>query len=134
MSLSEDFRTYLKTQTTITSVVGSRIVQAPAHLKAVLPFIVYRRGGAVTEPVLNGGGGLTESRLDVECVAATQDQAEDLSDALHTLLQATYATTWGSSSAVGVFVEDQSDDYAFIADGADRPLYSVASLIRVFHR
>lgn len=134
MSISEDFRTYLKTQSTITSVVQTRIVQAPLHLKSALPRIAYRRGGAVTEPVLSGGGGLTETRFDVECHAASLDQAEDLSDALHTLIQATSNVTWGSSTAVGVFVEDQSDDYEWMEDGGDRPQYAVASIVRVFHR
>lgn len=135
MSISEDFRTYTLTQSTITSIVQTRIVQAPVHLKLdyAKPFIVFRRGGAITDPVLNTGGGLTESRLDVECVAPTQDGAEDLSDALHTLIQA-YRGTWGSSSILGVFVEDQSDDYQDIVSGMDRPLYSVASLVRIFHR
>lgn len=135
MSISEDFRTYLKTQSTITSVVGSRIVQAPAQMTTKLPMICYRRGNALTDPVLNGGGGgLTETSFDVECRAATQDGAEDLSDALHTLLQATSNVTWGSSTAVGTFVESQADDYAFMEEGNDTPEYVVASLVRVFHR
>jgi hypothetical protein len=133
MSISEDFRTYALTQATITAVVGSRIVQAPVHIDAPLPLIVFRRGSALTDPVLSGAGGLTESQLDVECVADTQDRAEDLSDVLHGLIQA-YRGTWGSSSILGVFVESQTDDYQFMADGNDQPLYSIASLVRIFHR
>lgn len=135
MSVAEDFVTYLNTQTGVTDIVGSRIHQAPAHARLSLPYVVFRRRGQATPPTLGGGDGdTTETQFDVECRAATQDGAEDLADAVHTALNGKAWLTWGSRRVLGVFVNDQDDDYEFIPSGSSAAERTATLYVQVFSR
>ncbi len=131
MSVAEDFRTYLKAQSTVTRIVGDKIMQAPAHAKVHPPFVVYRRRGRVEEPTLAGEVGFVETNLDVECRGRDLSEAETLADAVHDALNA-YRGTWGSRTINGVFVLDQDDDYEFLPPFSDETEHVATAIVQVF--
>lgn len=133
MSVAEDFVTYLNAQAAVTAVTSTRIVQAPAHIELKLPYIVFRRRGRSEQLALGGEGGLVETELDVECRAATLDGAEDLADILHGLLNG-YRGTWGSRAILGVFVNDQDDEYEFLPPGGNAAEQTTTLYVQVFSR
>lgn len=117
MSVSTDFVTYLNSQASITSLVGNRICQAPAHEKEKLPFIVFMRNGRSQETTLDGTKDNDQTFLDVECRGSTQDEAEQVADALHALLHSK-SFTWNGRRIQGVFLTDQSNDYVQLPAGS----------------
>lgn len=133
MSVAEDFVTYLNAQSTVTNVVSTRIVQAPAHIQLNLPYIVFRRRGRNEPLTLGSDGGMVETELDVECRAGTLDGAEDLADIVHGLLNG-YRGTWGSRTICGVFVNDQDDDYEFLPPGSNSAEQTTTLYVQVFSR
>lgn len=121
MSVSTDFVTYLNSQSSITTLVGNRICQAPAHIGEALPYIVFMRNGRNSEVSLSGADGEAEpdrTFLDVECRGATQDEAEQVSDALRSLLHGKSFTA-GARRVQGCFCTDQSDDYIHLPAGSN---------------
>ena len=120
-TVSEDFVTYLNSQAAITSLVGNRICQAPAHETEDLPYVVFMRNGRSNEPSLSGASGEGEpdrTLFDVECRGATQGEAEAVSDALRTLLHGKSFTA-GTRRVQGAFCSDQSDDYIQLPPGSN---------------
>lgn len=133
MSVAEDFVTYLNSQSIVTAIVGSRICQAPAHIKLSLPYVCFRRRGRVEALTLGAEGGMVETQLDVECRAASLDGAEDLADALHAVLNG-HRGTWSSREICGVFVQDQDDDYEYLPAGSSSAEKTAILYVQVFSR
>jgi hypothetical protein len=130
MSVSEDFVAYLNSQTSITALVGNRICQSPVHVTEQLPYIAFARVGRQQPPDLSGTKDHDRTFLAVECRAATQDKAEDIGDALQTLLHAK-SFTWNGRRIQGVFVTDQSDDYEFLPPGSNEHEDIIASQVEI---
>lgn len=130
MSVSTDFITFLNTQSTITSLVGNRICQAPAHVTEKLPYIVFMRNGRTQELDLSGTKDNDQTFLDVECRGATQQEAEQVADALEDLLQG-YRGTWDARRIQGVFCTDQSNDYVQLPPGSSDHEEIISTNVRI---
>lgn len=130
MSVSTDFIAYLNTQSSITDLVGNRICQAPAHERERLPYIVFVRNGRSQDTDLNGDKDNDRTFLDLECRGSTQDSAEQVADALHTLLHGK-RFTWNGRRIQGVFVTDQEDNYVNLPQGSNEHEEIITSRIEI---
>lgn len=113
MSISADLLTYLKSQSTITAIVGSgtsaRIY--PDFIKEGMsrPCIQYRKisGGEITG--ISGGHGLHKATFEITAIAANRASADALDDALYDVLQGGNRTM-GSTVVTEVVVNQDGRD------------------------
>jgi hypothetical protein len=109
--LSEDFRPYLLSKTTIADLVGARVFQNKVPQTATMPFVCYFRRQTLVERATNETNPkATMVSFDVECVDDSQSGANALAEAVRTAIDGQRGT-FGSTTVQGVFVEDHDDDY-----------------------
>lgn len=123
---------YLKTQSTVTDVVGSgsssRIYTDRLPQGATLPAIVLHDSiSGVSYETLTAGDGLAMRRVQVNCYADTKLVAESLRDAVRLVTSAYSHGTWATGGDA-IFVHNAS--FAGMAtlddepqDGSDEPRY-----------
>ena len=129
-SMGEAFRTFLLDDSTISAQVGARVYQNEVQQEegaTVSDYIWYERAGIEQEDTLNMSVGqrVFRERVNVEAVAVNIDNALDLADNLRGLHGS--KGTFGTGTALAVFVTDQADDYVPLNDGGDEGRH-VASL------
>jgi hypothetical protein len=135
--ISENFRTFLLADSAIRSKVAGRVhaIKTP-QAKLVLPptpFIWFRKRSAQTDEQLapDAGHAATDFAFDVECVATNNEQtAVEVAELVRTRCSC-YRGSFGDTTAKGVFVNDQDDDYEAQSTGGDDRLAVSALDVRV---
>lgn len=105
MSISADIRTLLIAQIPSTPVEEGSVDFSTGYSR-----LWYGRSGFKADKFITGGTSLLETVFDVECISDDIDTAQGWADTLRNLDG--YTGTFGSTSALAIWVEDQSDDYA----------------------
>jgi hypothetical protein len=142
MTQGENLRTFIVNSTSIASStywrpkgIGTAEVVEQDSLREHPPDprIWFSRAGKDEEVDLDGSGGLAETSWDVEVQSADQDAAKDIADRLWGRLRG-YRGTFGSTaySVLGVFVEDQDDDYEWRGVASESVNHVSAMRVRVF--
>ena len=106
--IDEDFRTLLAAQSIPagTPVEKGKISEEQATVR-----VLYQVADSTQDVHLGGQTGLTTTAFDVECGAREDDStAQNMAGTLKTALNA-FRGAAGSSSILGIFVEDHSDEY-----------------------
>lgn len=136
MSIGDDLLTYLKTQSTITDIVGSgsaarirplRLMQSDSlpAIRYVFPF-----GDSVEH--LGGGSGLGKPHLQVDCYAASYGAANALAEAVRLVLQA-FRGTMGSTFVNGVSLVNRLEQYEDAVDASDTGKHRVILEFEITH-
>jgi hypothetical protein len=103
--ICDELRTYLKTQATITAIVGSstsaRIYQHDAKQGAALPFIILHVFKGTSSETLAAIAGVAMNRIQVDCYGVTNSAAYALAEAVRVKLQM-YRGTMGSTAVLNV--------------------------------
>lgn len=87
----------------------------------------------------DGYGGLAESLFTVDCIAPTQQEADDLADVVKTYLQSiaallrTTTPTLGASTLRGLFVRDKADDYEPFPEASDQVIPFASMEVEIWH-
>lgn len=124
---AENFRTFLLTDATITSLVGTRVFQNSVPQAKDLPYIWFtRRRVAYLEVLGETGATPYQEFFDVECVDDDVDGAIDLAEAVRAQVNG-HSGTMGTATYQWVNVQDQFEDYVPRNLDADEFL-SIASL------
>ena len=124
-TIAEDLRTFLLVDQDITALVDGRVHQAKMPEQSRYPAVWFARAGR-NEPLdLDGTGGLTQHRFDLECLSTDLAQAEDLADATWSYLHG-HRGTFGTRSVQGVFLSDQDEDYIPRGAAGDDGIHAVA--------
>lgn len=134
--LSQDFRTYLLTKSTITDLVSgsglARIHQNKVPEQSALPHICFFRRQTLVERALNEQNPTpTMANFDVECVSATQLGANALAEAVRAAIDGQRGT-FGSTTVQGIFVEDHDDDYQRRNDESDDAKYVATFQVEIY--
>jgi len=133
MGLAEDLKTYVTASTSINADISGRMHYNRRPQRAVGAFIWYQRQDFSEPLTLDGGGGLGMTRYDVECGSTNLDTAYDLADKVRARLHGTSGTV-GATTALGIFVEDQDEDYFLKSIDSDEAINIAALSIIVHHR
>lgn len=112
MAVDEDLRTKLAT---IINDATIPIEEGKVSDTRARTRVWYRRANSNTDVFIGGNAGLTETRFDIEVhgenIATVQTLAASIK-ALHSAGGLNgLSGAFGSSSVLGIFVEDHSDDY-----------------------
>lgn len=84
--IAEELKTYLKTKTAITSLIGSgtaaRIYTHEAKQAVAVPFIVFEVYEGTSNEHLTGISGIASNRIQIDAYAATSSGAYALAEAI----------------------------------------------------
>ena len=122
----DDIRTYLLTQSPITTIVGTDAAKSMARIyfnarqqDITADSIVIRRVGTSRGHCLTGGAGYATMMIEFDCVSLTPTGAKTLANALRGELQC-FNGTMGSVTVFSVVSEDESDEYDEPVDASNR--------------
>lgn len=120
-NILEDVRTYLKTKTAITDVVGSgtssKIYFYDAKQDVALPYIVLDNFAGGSEEHISGVSGIATNRIQIDCYSTTATLAYTLAELVRLAPLQMYRGTAGSSTVVST---SSNGGYR---QGADPPSY-----------
>jgi hypothetical protein len=142
MTIGEQLRSKLISDTTITSVIDERVHQDHMpQANSEYPAIWFSRSSEEYHRSLGGGALRGSQRIatnfDIECMSTSIDTAIDLSERVRRLLDGIRGpfglTTASTFTVQGVFIEDKSDDYLFRNDASDEGIEVSALGVRIFH-
>lgn len=108
MSLESDIRTYMKTRTAITDIVGSRIYFQKLPQEAEFPLLVSNRISTTRTYSHSGDSNMTTPRIQYSCFAETYAAAKDLAEQIVSEMSG-FKGTAGSSTIYSSFVENELD-------------------------
>jgi hypothetical protein len=126
------YRTYLLTQSTVTTLTSTRIQFGYLGQKATLPAIVLNMVSGNRDPHFTGSNGLVEQRVSVNCYAATPNAATALAEAVR-LVTDRYTGAWGSETVQGAFCEVFRSGFEPIGDGGQDHRQIVGFDVMVHH-
>jgi hypothetical protein len=115
----------LSSETTITTICGTRVYVQRAPQTAAFPHIIITQMGSEENGTLDGGSGqLRFLDFDIDCKAKSSVTAESLANAVRTYID-DYSGTAGSFTIGAVLMNDESDDYEPSQDGSDVGVFVV---------
>lgn len=123
-------RTALVGNTSVTSMVGTRIYPLLAPKTAALPFITWRRSGISREHTLAGPMGMPNVSVEMQSFAATYEDVRQLADRVRVVLDG-YGGTVNNVEVKHVSLEQESDDFVQLAGGDLPPVYQVTQTFNV---
>jgi len=102
VDVATELRTYLKTKSAITAIVGSgtaaRIYLFDAPQDRDLPYVVIEVTSGSAETHLTGSSGIAQNRVTVICYGATETAAYALNEAVRVAPLLGYRGTMGSGT------------------------------------
>jgi|GEM_PF-6897991 len=131
-SIGEDLRTFIIGSTGIAThfaAVGKPgvVEQNTIREDAPEPRIWFQRDNESEDTDLSGGGGLIESRWNIEVHSNLDDERFDIADAIKRRMNGYYGVFGSTDRTVqGVFIEDHDDDYFPRGVGSEDGLYVAA--------
>lgn len=123
-------RTVLVGNTSVTSMVGTRIYPLVAPKTAALPFITWRRSGISREHTLAGPMGMPNVSVEMQIFAPTYEDVRELADRVRLVLDG-YGGTVNNTEVKNVSLEQESDDFVQLAGGDLPPVYQVTQTFNV---
>jgi hypothetical protein len=123
-------RTALVGNTSVTTMVGTRIYPLLAPKTAALPFITWRRSGISREHTLAGPMGVPNVSVEMQSFAATYEDVRQLADRVRVVLDG-YGGTVNNVEVKHVSLEQESDDFVQLAGGDLPPVYQVTQTFNV---
>jgi hypothetical protein len=123
-------RTALVGNTSVTSLVGTRIYPLLAPKTAALPFITWRRSGISREHTLAGPMGVPNVSVEMQSFAATYEDVREVADRVRLVLDG-YGGTVNNVEVKHVSLEQESDDFVQLAGGDLPPAYQVTQTFNV---
>jgi len=135
--IDNDIRTYLLTQSPITSIVGSDATGSPARISPsdrregiTADSIVYERVATDHEHNLTAAQGYSTAIFEFDCISTSKAGAKALGEALRGEMDG-FRGTMGSTTVTGVLMEDEHDDFDPPADGSAKGIYHVVQTYSV---
>lgn len=124
-------RSALVGNTSVTSIVASRIYPVLAPAQAQLPFVTWRRSGIQRSQTLGGPMGMPRVSVQLDSYATTYEGARDLADRVRLVLDG-YSGTVDNTQVNHVSLEQEQDDFVTLAGSELPPVYSVQQTFDVW--
>ena len=109
-------------ESTINSIVGSRIYITKAPQTAPLPNIVITQMGSEELPALDGTPGLRFVNFDIDCRADRSVESYTLGNAVRVFID-DYSGAAGDQTIGAVIVNDESTEYEAPTDASDKGVH-----------
>ena len=122
MSITQDVRTYLLTQSTVTALVGTRIYYDHLPQRATLPALVVNLITSVSQREVDAASGTARARVQVDCYAATYAASASLGELVRKVTEQ-YTGTMGSTTVDRAHVETVTELDDGPTDGSDAYRY-----------
>lgn len=110
-------------ESTISSIVGSRVYVSKAPQSAALPYIIITQMSSNENPMIDGTGPLRFVEFDIDCKADRALESDTLGKAVRVFLD-DYTGMAGSESIGAVIMNDETTDYEPPSDGSDTGIYT----------
>ena len=115
--------TLLTGESTISTIVGSRVYISKAPQKAAFPHIVITQMRSDELPALDGTPGLRFLEFDIDCKSERSVEAQTLGDAVRVFID-DYTGAAGSQTVDAVILNDESTDYEVPRDASDKGVHT----------
>lgn len=131
MAIRADLRTYLLSQSSITSLIGQRISlsRVPLNLDATagqsggpFPCVTYRRVSAGAYQDMDNGAGYCEADFEFDFYSTDSVEVESVSEAFRLKLQG-YRGAMGGSTVKKVTLVNEQDFFHPPPDGSDTGIH-----------
>lgn len=132
MSIKQSVLAYLLTKTGVTSLVVDRIYTGLRPQGEALPAITIHKISAGPEHDLDGAAGNANPRIQIDCWAGTDLEADALAEAVRNAMDG-FTGTMGSHHIDVALLDDGSDDQAVPIDGSDVSTYRVTQDYLIRH-
>lgn len=138
VNIVHDLRLFLLDDAPITDITED-IYRNDVPEKAELPYIRYQLDRSNDDLTRDGYGLLAESIFTIDCIAETQEEADELADAVKKKLQtinavaASSSPSIGNSTVRGAFVRDKEDDYTPFPNASDLVIPWSSMSVEVWH-
>lgn len=130
--LPEDLKTYITASTSISNVIGTRCHYNQVPQSSAYPHVWIQRQSIDEELDMSGTGGLANTTFILECSSTGLSEAYSLADKVRARLHGVSGTI-GNTTARGVFVADQDEDYIPRNNDADEGIHVAALSVTVWH-
>jgi len=128
MSLEQSLQNRATTDSTISSLVSTRVYPEAAPQAATLPYVVYSRVSTIRYPHITGPSGVVAARMQFDVIAATYAAAKPIADAIRLRFDG-YRGTMGTSPNTtvvrNVTLENEMDGLAVPVSGNAPDKYRV---------
>lgn len=134
-SVLADFRAYLAGISAVSDLVGTRIVQLPAHEECDLPYIAFVRTGEQPEDLCLddvGSHGIITTYIDVACRSTSQEEADQIASAVKVAMIG-YRGTMGARTVNCCDAVDCDNDYELTPPGADENEETATVRVEIIH-
>jgi hypothetical protein len=123
-------RAALVGNTSVTSLVGTRIYPVVAPASAAKPFVTWRRSGIRREQALSRPIGVPQVSVDYSVYASTYQEARQVADRLRLVLDG-YAGTADNTVVVNVSLENETDEFVTLQGSDLADTYSVVQTYEI---
>ena len=110
-------------ESTINSIVGSRVYVNSVLQPATLPYILITQTGSEENQTIDGTSGLRFVDFDIDCKADRSVESADLGKAVRTFI-ADYSGAAGSQTIKAVLLHDESTQHEPPTDGKGSGTYT----------
>lgn len=123
-SIEAELKTYLKTITAVTDIVGtgnsSRIYEDIARQGVAAPYIVLQTFEGISAEHLGGITGIARNRIQIDCYGKTGSESHDLAEAVRLAPLQMFRGTMGSTFVHSVVSEfGYRKGYYYPTNGSD---------------
>lgn len=131
--ISTRFKAFLEADAAIARKVARRVHSGQVPASSLRPFIWFRRRSTVNYLTLDSAAGEQpkEFTFDLEVVAESQLVAKETAELVRTRCNA-YRGMFADTTAQGIFVLEQDDDYLPRNEGGDKGFFVESFGIQVF--
>ena len=103
---------------TVTGLVKARVYSALVPERCKRPYVVFRILPGTNDETLDGKDGLMDGLFQVDCIAASQDGARSLADAVRSALS-DYTGTIGGHEVLRVKFDNELDNWELEIAGGE---------------
>ena len=132
MTIQAELTTRLEADSTLSSLIGSRIYPAKIPVDAVYPLIRYQTDGIERSYAMSGVLDAKEADLIYDCIAERYSTARQLSAAVISSLEG-YTGTLGSLLIHAIFIDDERDGRMLESADDDSLKYVVHVAVRAVY-
>ena len=132
MTIQAELTTRLEADSTLSSLIGSRIYPAKVPVYAVYPLVRYQTDGIERSYAMSGVLDAKEADLVYDCIAERYSTARQLSAAVIGSLEG-YTGTLGSLLIHAIFIDDERDGRMLESADDDSLKYVVHVAVRAVY-
>ena len=134
MSIKEDLHTYITGKAAISALIGSRFYPMLKPQEGAFPAATYQFISTDNVQQLDGGAGIHNAIVDIDCMAYTLSQADTLHEAIRNALDGYENKDMGSTFINGCRLETIEDEILTNSEKSQRNIYRITMTFRIHYQ